>query len=148
MGIWEATLMFHSQLECFYFPLFPSFPSLLKTTKKSKRAFILLAIKIIILHSLGAINLKIMFTCAEALSHFTSLSMKILSICTKNSGTEAAIVQIFVIVKPVVLILQGKCKHNLSSRQRLCCLLFPFFLRLIFQNFVLKFVFLQLLFWC
>lgn len=58
---------------------------------KSKRAFILLEIKIIIVHSLGAIKLKIMFTCAETLSKFNSISVKFLIICIKNSGTEAAI---------------------------------------------------------
>lgn len=64
---------------------------LIRVMTKSKRAFISLEIKIITLHSLGAINLKIMFTCSKILSKFTLVLYETLIIGTKDSGTEVVI---------------------------------------------------------
>lgn len=63
---------------------------LIRVRIKSKRAFIQLKIKIITLHSLGVINLKIMFTCPKTLSEFTLVLYEILLIGRKDSLTEAS----------------------------------------------------------
>lgn len=60
--------------------------------------------EIITLHSLGAINLKIMFTCTKTLSKLPLVLYEILLTGTKRkSGAEAVIgVQTSGFVKPVV----------------------------------------------